>query len=281
MKELSRVWSYVIIGLIADRDEQGNTMRNNSLKTLSVLGLVLGLACCASVAKEKVVDNESDAEYLFKKATVAMNYGLPKQAVQYAEKTLELDPNHHKAQNLLGLAYIQLENLPAAAAALERCAEINPDFPDAHLNLGAIYEKLNRTDEAVGSYRRAFELGDSVEAAVNLARLLFNEEKPEEALVYINKAAEKDQTVAVFNLKGVILNKMERYSEAIEAFDRAIRISPKDIVTRMNLGIALVNTGNYDRARQVFEYILPYVQDQVLKDRINRYLELIKNRLLS
>jgi Flp pilus assembly protein TadD len=71
---------------------------------------------------------------------------------------------------------------------------------------------------------------------------------------------------------------MERFSEAIEAFDRAIQISPKDIVTRMNLGIALVNSGNYDRARKVFEYILPYVQDQVLKDRINQYLELIKNR---
>lgn len=245
---------------------------------LSTAGLILGLAFCASAPKEKRVANEDNPEYQFKKATVAMNYDLPEQAVQYAERVLELDPSHYQALNLLGLAHVKLENFPAAADALERCAELNPEYPDAHLNLGAIYERLNRYDEAVNSYRLAFEFGGSAEAAAGLAKILFNQGELKEALDYVNKAAEVNQSVAVFNLMGVILNKMERYSEAIEAFDRAILISPKDIVTRMNLGIALVNSGNYDRALKVFEYILPFVQDQVLKDRINQYLEMIKNR---
>ena len=253
-------------------------MRKNSLMMFSVAGLILGLAFCSSVNNKQNVDNEASPEYQFKKATVAMNYDLPEQAVEYAEKVLELDPNHHKALNLLGLAYIKLDNFPAAADALERCVELNPEFFEVHLNLGSIYERLNRSEEAVGSYRRAFELGGSAEAAAALAKILFNQGELKEALDYVMEAAEKNQTVTIFNLKGVILNKMERFSEAIEAFDRAIQISPKDIVTRMNLGIALVNSGNYDRARKVFEYILPYVQDQVLKDRINQYLELIKNR---
>jgi Flp pilus assembly protein TadD len=253
-------------------------MNNDYLKVPAALGLILVLAFCASAPKEKAVDNDASPDYQFKKATVAMNYGLPEQAVQYAQKTLALEPNHYKALNLLGLAYVRLENFSAAVEAMERCAQVKPDFPDVHLNLGVAYEKLNRSDDAVAAYKRAFELSGSSEAAANLAKLLFNREELEEALLYINKAAEKDQTVGVYNMMGVILNKMERYTEAIQAFDRAIQISPKDIVTRMNLGIALVNARNFERARKVFEYVLPFVEDQVLKDRINRYLEMIKNR---
>jgi tetratricopeptide (TPR) repeat protein len=253
-------------------------MYKNILKILPVFGLVIGLACCAATTKEKSVDNETNPEYQLKKATVAMNYGLPDQAVQYAKKALEQDPDNAKALNILGLAYLKLEDFPAAAGVLEKCISINPEFTDAHLNLGSIYERMNQVDKAVDAFRRAYELGGAENTAISLAQLLFNQQKLEEALKYINKASEKTQTVVVFNLMGVILNKMERYSEAIKAFDRAIKISPKDIVTRMNLGIALVNVGKYDRARKVFEYVLPFVQDQVLKDRINQYLEMIKNR---
>lgn len=254
-------------------------MRVGSAKILLGLLLCLTAAACSSAPDSKSVDSESDPEYQFKKASVAMSYGLPEQAVGYAKKALDLDPDHYRALNLLGLAYIKMEDYNSAVSAFEKCAEIKPDFADVYFNLGTMYEKLNRLEEAASSYKKAFELGGPVEAGLNLAKILYNQEKLEESLGYVEKVAEKNESVSVFNLKGVILNKMERYPEAVQAFDRAIQISPKDIVTRMNLGIALVNNRDFERARKVFEYILPFVEDQVLKDRINQYLELIKNRL--
>lgn len=254
-------------------------MRVGSVKILMGLLLCLTAAACSSAPKNKSVDNESNPEYQLKKASVAMSYGLPEQAAGYAKRALEMDPSHYRALNLLGLAYTKMEDYNSAVSAFEKCAEIKPDFADVYFNLGSIYEKLNRLEEAASSYKKAFELNGPVEAGLNLAKILYNQEKLEESLTYIEKVAEKNETVSVLNLKGVILNKMERYGEAVQAFDRAILKSPKDIVTRMNLGIALVNNSDFERARKVFEYILPYVEDQVLKDRINQYLELIKNRL--
>ena len=251
-------------------------MRTESSRALCIAILCFGLAFCSSAPKEKAIDDESNPEYQFKKANVALNYGLPEQAVQYIERTLELDPEHYQALNLLGIVYLKLEDIPAAVSAFERCVEIKPDFADGHYNLATVYEKLNRIDDAVSAYRRSLDVGDPKDARISLSKLLFNQGKLEEALDIIEKSEE--ESVSVFNLKGVILNKMERYDEAIRAFDRAIQISPKDIVTRMNLGIALVNSGNYERARKVFEYILPYVEDKVLKDRITQYLDLIKKR---
>jgi hypothetical protein len=47
----------------------------------------------------------------------------------------------------------------------------------------------------------------------------------------------------------------------------------------INLGIAHINIKELVKAREIFEKVLPKVQDEALKARINEYLKLIKDNM--
>jgi len=98
-------------------------------------------------------------------------------------------------------------------------------------------------------------------------------------LDYVQKSIQKDtRSSTAFNLRGVILNQLGQYSEAIESFQNALRLVQNDIITSVNLSVAYINNKEFDKARLLLEKILPLVQDQMLKDKINEYLEIIKKR---
>ncbi|MDH5385608.1 MAG: tetratricopeptide repeat protein, partial [Candidatus Aminicenantes bacterium] len=78
------------------------------------------------------------------------------------------------------------------------------------------------------------------------------------------------------NLQGVILNKLHRYPEAIESFQSALKIDPNHAVAAINLAVAHINNNELNKARDVLSRILPFVQDQELKDKITEYLKKIK-----
>ena len=62
--------------------------------------------------------------------------------------------------------------LPEAVTQYEQALRINPDFPEAHFNLGLALEKLGRTPEAIAHYRQAVKLQpDFLPATSALARL--------------------------------------------------------------------------------------------------------------
>jgi tetratricopeptide (TPR) repeat protein len=65
----------------------------------------------------------------------------------------------------------------------------DPNFANAHYNLGNLLVRLGRTDDAVASYRRAVESRpDFAEARHNLAYILAAERRRDEALAEYSKA---------------------------------------------------------------------------------------------
>jgi Tfp pilus assembly protein PilF len=59
----------------------------------------------------------------------------------------------------LGLAYLELGDSEHAIEALKRSTAAQPDFCVGHYRLGLAYEKLQRNEEAVGSFTKAIEAG--------------------------------------------------------------------------------------------------------------------------
>ncbi len=82
----------------------------------------------------------------------------------------------------------------AAGRAREHFSEavrIKPDFPDVHFNLGLLFSRQGKTDEAVAAWRKALDLKpDLVEAHQRLGQALLAKGNPAEAVKHFTKAAE-------------------------------------------------------------------------------------------
>jgi Flp pilus assembly protein TadD len=239
--------------------------------------LTLPLAFCASTSKKLARDSEKNPQYQYEKAVVAMRYNLPDQAIEYLNQTLTLDPNFAPALELLGYAHFQKKNFGDAAAAYQRFLELQPNNSKARVSLGVVYEELGKIDLAEEEYKKADGIDGNPEASFSLAKLYYGQKKLEPALEYVSKSlAKNSRSVPALNVQGVILNQMGKYAEALASFENAVRIAPNDISLNVNLGIAYINNKEFARARELFEKILPKVEDPVLKVRINEYLKLIK-----
>jgi protein O-GlcNAc transferase len=245
-------------------------------KILLILALSLILACCATQTK-KIQKKENDAQYEYEKAVLTMNYGLVDEAIKYLNRALSLNPNHHLSYYLLGLAYLKKQDLAEAEIAIQKCLELKPDFSDAHVTLGKIYEDTGKPDKAEDEYKKAYAIGQNYNANFHLAMLYYGQGKMELALEYVQKAIQKDsRSIQAYNLQGVVLNKLVRYPEAIQSFLSALKIDPNYAVAGVNLAIVYINNNNLDKARELLERTLPTVREQELKEKIKEYLEKIK-----
>lgn len=248
-------------------------------KFLLLLTIILCLTFCTTVQTKKDQENENNPQYQYEKAVIAMKYELLDEAIKYLNQVLALDPNHYESHNLLGLIHFKKQNFFQAASAYEKCLELRPNQPEVHNNLGFAYQELELLDKAEEEYKKGYSIDENFNASFSLAKIYFGQNKLELALNYVQKSIQKkSKSSAAYNLQGVILNKMGRPLEAIMSFQSALKIAPNDIIIGVNLGIAYINKREFDKARILLEKILPQVKDQTLKDKINEYLKLIKNK---
>ena len=247
--------------------------------------LLLGALClvfifCAATESQKARENENDPQYQYQKGVVALRYGFEDEAIKYLNQAIALDPKYFQSYKLLGLIYFQKKNFEQAAEAFQKCLEIKPDLVDVHNQLGRVYWEMGRAGKAEEEFKKAFALDGNPGASYNLAEIYFKQEKLELALDYIQKCLlKKGEWAKAYNLEGVILNKMGRFSEAIQSFKKAVQISANEAdeaVYSLNLSVAYINNKEYEKARSLLENLLPQVKDEMIKAKIKEYLKMIK-----
>lgn len=248
-------------------------------KLIFVLLICLIVCACASTQNKKTAEKENPAQVEFDKAVISLNYNLFDEAIRYLNNAIALDVSNPQYYYTLGLAYFQKKDYPQAEQAFEQCLTLQPDHIMALNSLGVVYQEMELFDKAEEQYTKALSLDGNFDSACNLSRLYLEQDKLEPALNFIRTALQKNNSSSeAFNIQGVILNKMGRFPDAIQSLLQALRIDPQFMVAGINLGVAYINNKEFSKARELFEKMLPYVQDQALKDRINEYLKLIKDR---
>jgi Flp pilus assembly protein TadD len=247
-------------------------------KTIAILAISLILSFCASTQKKPSLKPDEDPQYQYEKAAISMRYGLENEALKYLNEALALDPSHAPSLKLLGTVQFKKKNFHEAAAALGRYLELQPDDAEAHTSLGITFEQLGQASQAEAEYQKAVGIDGHPEAGFGLAKLYFDQNKLEAGLEIIRGAIETNpRSAPYYNLQGVILNQMGKYAEALVSFQNALQYAPNDIYLAVNLGIAYINNKQPEKARKVLEKVLPSVEDEELKTKINEYLKLTKD----
>jgi tetratricopeptide (TPR) repeat protein len=94
-------------------------------------------------------------------------------AINAYKKAIEFDPENTAALYMLGLAYFQLSQYPEAISVFSLYIKAKPDDPHAHYLLGRAYHENKNYDSAQSAYLKAVQLKSDL-SSVALSDLYFN-----------------------------------------------------------------------------------------------------------
>ena len=252
------------------------------LKIIFLFITVLILVFCVSTQKRIENERAKDPHYQYNLGLYFLDNGDPDEAIKFLHKSLSLNPRNHLVFNALGFCYSMKGDLSQSLRYFQKCLEVNPSFTEAHNNIGMIYQEMGFIDKAEEEFHKvlADEKYPSKENAhYNLANLYFIQEKNEKALDNVQKAIQENIRFAMaYNLKGRILEKQNNFPEAIVNYEKALQIVPEEISFSFDLAVALFKNNKFSLAEEIFEKISPRVTDPEMKDNINKYLKIIKER---
>lgn len=246
--------------------------------------LSLSLIFCASPQKKLQEERKKDPIYQYNMGNFFLNEGNIEEAIKYFKASLTLKPDYDLALCSLGLAYSMKGDFEQSINYYKTCIRVNPSLTEAHNFLGTVYQEMGFIDQAEREYRMA--IGDAKFKSrhlpfYNLAKLYITKEKLKEALVYVEEALKiYGNFTMAYNLKGNILERLNRLPEAIDSYLRALdRLTPegrdKDVSISFNLAVAYFKNNEYSKAKEIFERIYLKVTDLEMKDKIDRYLRII------
>ncbi len=138
------------------------------------------------------------------------------------------DPHCADAHFHLGIALEKQGDVGGAIVAYDRATELQPSLTEAWFRAGALVYTLGHRDEAVGCFRRAAATGGKTSfGRLGKARALLTEDRNEEAEKVLRKTVALDPANALaFDLLGNLLSESGRFDEARECFRQAITIAP-------------------------------------------------------
>ncbi len=176
---------------------------------------------------------------------------------------LRRNPDHPIALNLLGVLAGQTGNNEAAIDLIAKSLSAQPDYADAHYNLGNVFHSEERLDEAVVHFQEALALRPGyTEARNNLGNVLIKMERWDEALEQFREilAVNPDRAEVHYNI-GIAHRELEELDAAVECFRAALRINPDYSEAQNNLGNALKELGDLEAAVEWYRKAIAGRQD--------------------
>jgi tetratricopeptide (TPR) repeat protein len=176
-----------------------------------------------------------EAELIFQQAEAAREKAKDEEsrraAAQLYRRAIEIRPSYPAAHVGLARLLLDLNNYKKGLAEIDEARRARPVYAEASAVEGRIYRYAAFWDDAIASFRRAIReaRGFQPEAHTGLALLLeekgMNEEAAAEFRTAINQLS--DSEPVIYQLLGSVYEKMEKYKEAVEAYEKYLQLAPE------------------------------------------------------
>jgi len=181
------------------------------------------------------------------------NQGKLQEALVQGEALAQQFPNVPLLPNLLGAVNAGLGRLERAVSSFTKALQINPDYAEAHYNLGNALRDLGKLEEAVSSFTKALQINPNyAQAHNNLGNALKYLGKLEEAVTSYNKALQINPDFAEAHRN---LSTAKKYHDGDPQTRQMLQLVERHSLSdeeRMHLNFALGKAhgdiGNHDRA---------------------------------
>jgi tetratricopeptide (TPR) repeat protein len=175
-------------------------------------------------------------------------------------RSLAGDRNHKGlALEALSDLYLQQQRMDEAHGILETLVQENPDSLHYCGVLAGFLDAAGQVQDAVDEYQRFIERNPDVAVAhFNLALLLKKQQQYSEALAAYDAAIRLgiEQPQEAYSNMGVIYSEMRQADKAQALYERAIELSPDYVPALFNLGGHYEELGEKQLALDIYERIL-------------------------
>jgi superkiller protein 3 len=175
-------------------------------------------------------------------------------AVSQFQRAIELSGGDAPAEYNLGVSLTAIGRRQEALFAYRRAVAIDPDNAEAAANLGVTLGTLGKDDEALSWFQRAFTLKPTSNSARNLAMTLSDLDRFAEAeqrfrdALRLGPASDDFHVDVTMNLARV-LAEQDKYEEAIGVLKQLADDGFDNVYTRSTLSGVLLMEGRTDEAR--------------------------------
>jgi tetratricopeptide (TPR) repeat protein len=264
LADINYLKGQLVLGEERNRFLEGAVSLNQSLATYQV---VLARSYLLSIFEETAKPTtEIDA---------AKVQNLVAKAIDRAKIATELSPNSVSVWETSGMIYRDIQPLATGATdwsikSFERAITLEPKNPVLYTELGKLYLGQNDLQKARENFAKAKELkSDYVDALIQEALVLEKEQKFDEAIGKMEELARNYPfNIDVrFQLGRLYFNK-DRVDEAITQFENIITLLPNHSNSLYSLGLAYTKKGEKEKAISAFEKVLelnPGNQDVIQK----------------
>jgi len=201
-------------------------------------------------------DVPSDARSSYEQAMKAVGEARVDEALRLFNVALSIHPKYLRALNDLGVLYLKLNRLNEAATTLERALKANKHFHFGRLNLGVVLTRQGKYKEAVEILRPLTLEEPPIEGArVAYAEALIGLGNLGEAEAALKAAlqetgVDKSRELEARFKLGLVLSRSERYAEAVSEFEKVIALDPNAANAHLLLGAALLQLKKLDEAER-------------------------------
>ena len=200
-------------------------------------------------------------------------WGRPDQAVRYHHGALAIRPDTGIWHDL-GASLYDAGDFAGAEAASIRAIELDPDFAEAHNNLGTVFLARNELDQAIEEFQTAIKLKTDFAASHSNLGIAFRRLGDLDSAIDSGRmAVEIDPQDASFSRNlGNALALSGDLTSAMAAFYPASRVDVDDSEVQLEDALLRKYTGNLESYRRLCEWMFERYSDSDDESHIHRLL---------
>jgi tetratricopeptide (TPR) repeat protein len=220
-----------------------------------------GILLFSSLISAAQASHQNSTLSLLQDAAQAITAGKLGRAEGDLQSVLRTAPDDYRALDLLGVVRVLQQREIAAEKLFRLAVQKKPDFAPARAHLGLLYVQMGRPEEAVPELREAVRLDPArSDASGALVRILQDQARAasaagdsEKALALLMDARNYAPDNPDVNSElGTVALQMSSWPDAVEAFERTLKMREDDPIALYNLGRAFMGLSQFEDARQQF-----------------------------
>lgn len=200
-----------------------------------------------------------DLEMRWELAEALEKAGRISEAVKHYQVILSKTPKKERLDlyQHLGYLYSKLKNYKIALSYYLKALKLAPTDPGIYESIAILYEKMGKRQKADQYLEKAIALrGEDLEGRLKLALRLIERKRYKEAKAHLKKILAKRVSMEALLLMVDVAEKLGDKKELKVAYQKILKLNPKNWVVLFNLAALEYEEGNLKKARSLLERYL-------------------------